>query len=284
MRQATTPLIRHITLAILVAVLLPPLTHAATLATDTPLFLKPSPDAPSVAVLPAGSTVEALPRDTLAAEGIDPLPSGWIAVRYSGPVHGYALNSAVGKDFTLKPGAIIRAGPAADAPVFSIVAEGDTVEAVELVGDWSRVSFEKSTILFLDIGDTLPAEASPAPEQAPAVTTAENTGATEAAATEAAPIPALAAPPPPDIQAAAPRVFQGYLARTRRILGAGPKLDYQLLDENNRRIALLDLSALLITEPIDRFEGMRVSVFGPLLRREGVKDLIIRVETIRLLN
>jgi hypothetical protein len=70
--------------------------------------------------------------------------------------------------------------------------------------------------------------------------------------------------------------------RTRRILWAGPRLDHQLVDEYGRRIALLDLSALLITEPLERFENRAVTVFGPVSRPEDVKDLVIRVETLRL--
>jgi hypothetical protein len=80
----------------------------------------------------------------------------------------------------------------------------------------------------------------------------------------------------------APRTFVGYLMRTRRFLGNGPKYDHQLVDESGRRIALLDLSSLRATSPIDTFENRRVSVYGPGLTRPDVQDLILRVQTLRL--
>jgi hypothetical protein len=88
--------------------------------------------------------------------------------------------------------------------------------------------------------------------------------------------------PAPNPADASPRVFQGVFQKTRRVLGQGPKLDYQLVDANGRRIALLDLSSLLITESLQRYEGEWVSVFGTGTSRPGVSDVIIRVETIRI--
>jgi hypothetical protein len=92
------------------------------------------------------------------------------------------------------------------------------------------------------------------------------------------------AAPTRDATNAAPRVFQGYLKKTRRILGQGPRLDYQLVDENNKRIALLDMSSLLLTDPLDRIESRLVDVYGPGVNLDGVKDVVIRVETLRLAN
>jgi len=84
--------------------------------------------------------------------------------------------------------------------------------------------------------------------------------------------------------AGAPRTFEGYLMRTRRFLGRGPKYDYQLVDENNKRVALLDLSGLQATSPLDTFENRRVSIYGPGLSRPDVQDVIIRVQTLRLMK
>lgn len=258
---------------------------AATLSFDVPLHLQPEFSSPTVAVLPAGSSITALLRDELTNENIAPLPPGWVAVRFPGPLEGWVRNDDVAKDLTVKSGGAVHTTAAADAPVFTMVGEKETADVVETSGDWSKVSVRKELVLFLTAMPP-PAHAAPEPvlstatpmsETAPSLPTVE-----EQSAVSAPSRPAPKPPPQPVMLEATPRVFQGYLARTRRILGAGPKLDYQLVDEHNERIALLDLSALLVTEPLDGFEGRQVSVFGPAMRRSDIRDLIIRVQTLRL--
>lgn len=251
---------------------------AATLAFDAPLHLRPSADAPVLATLPAGTSVVILLRDELAGEGIEALPTGWVATRFSGPIHGYVPTREVAKGLYARSGAVVRAGASPEDPVITMVGDNDEADVVSVEGDWARVSMRKEMLLFFN----------PVPPSARA--------ATSDLALPAGPPPPPTAPQsrvetrPPEVRTApaptdaAPRVFQGYLARTRRILGTGPKLDYQIVDDSNRRIALLDFSALLLTEPIENFEGRQVSVFGPATARQDAGGLVIRVETIRLVR
>ncbi len=246
------------------------LCRAATLPFEAPLHLRPEAAAPVVGAIAAGGSITALLRSELEAEGIARLPTGWVAIRHEGPLFGYAPNSDVGKDLALKPGAIVRAAPTGDGAMLAMITAGDRAEVVSLEGDWSKVVFSKPRILFLN---TL----APPP---PAVASAP--GATTADAPSITPGPAAPTAAEPAITAATPRVFQGYLMRTRRILGAGPRLDHQLVDAGGGRIALLDLGKLLVTDPLDTFEGRRVGVFGPASRSADGRDLVIRVETLRL--
>ncbi|MGH8020614.1 MAG: hypothetical protein ACREIA_20490 [Opitutaceae bacterium] len=260
----------------------------ATLSSETPAHLKPDANAPVIATLPAGSSVTALLPEELRAEMLAELPEGWIAIRHGGPFYGYAPNSAVGKNLYLRPGSIVRTEPANDATMLTMVGADESAELVEVVGDWSKVVFSKTMIGFINPARANgEAEAAPesaddmeTPSAAAGLDTQTNTEATTGPATTV--IPPASSSQEPKVIDATPRVFQGYLMRTRRVLGMGPKLDYQLVDEEGRRIALLDLSPLLITEPLARYENHMVSVFGPVLRRPEVKDMIIRVQTLRL--
>ena len=78
-----------------------------------------------------------------------------------------------------------------------------------------------------------------------------------------------------------PRLFNGLLERTRRIFGRGPKQDYQLIDNQGRILAYLEVQNLLTTEPIERFLGQRVNVFGVPHKPEDSKVIILRVESLR---
>lgn len=274
--------------AVLVCTAAVSLASAATINFEAPLRLKPEDSAPALATLPPGSSITALARDERAAEGIDNLPGGWVAIRYSGPITGYVLSKSVGKDFSLRPGAIVRAAPSAEAPLVAMVSDKERGEEVSTEGEWSKCVVRKEMVLFLNSVPpesrasltevppaTRPAETAPAVATTPQKPTRPET-------TAAPPPETKPAPAPPHVVNATPRAFQGTLMRTRRILGRGPKLDYQLVDESNRRIALLDMSALLLTEPLESFEGRMVSIYGPGMAQDGVDDMIIRVETLRI--
>lgn len=257
---------------------------AATLPTAVSLHLQPDAESPTVGTIAAGMSVTPMIRDELSAEGLGDLPSGWLAMRSNGPFFAYVHNDEMGKDLTAKPGATLHAAPDDASPTILTLEEGDRADAVDLAGDWTKVVFRKELVVFFN---ALP-EASPSEETnpAPAPATISPTAApptTEEPMTPAAE-EAVTVQTESNATNAAPRTFQGYLKKTRRFLGQGPKLDYQLVDESNKRIALLDLSALLLTDPLDRLENRLVTVYGPGLKIPGVKDVVIRVETLRLAN
>lgn len=257
---------------------------AATLPTAVSLHLVPDASSPKIGTVAAGTSVSPMIRDELVSEGLGVLPSGWLAMRSNGPFFGYVHNNEMGKDLTAKPGATIHGAPdSASAPILTLE-EGDRADAVDLAGDWTKVVFRKELVVYFNalpeaspstIGTTAATEPPPsAPESPPVATQSTATNAESAAVVE----------PIHNPTSAAPRTFQGYLKKTRRILGQGPKLDYQLVDENNKRIALLDMSALLLTDPLDRLEGRLVNIYGPGVPMADVKGPVIRVETLRLAN
>jgi hypothetical protein len=250
-----------------------PAARSATLTFDATLHLKADDKAAVVATLPAGTAVAPLVREELQAEGIGELPAGWIAVRFPGPTFGFVLDSEIRKDLTAKPGAIVRVSPSPDTEILTMVGEQDAVDLVEPAGAWAKVVVRRELLLFLN---PVPPESRSQAVPEPLLTPEQ----IDAAAGKTPPKPApVVVPSPAD---ATPRLFQGYLMRTRRVLWTGPKLDYQLVDENNRRIALLDLSSLLVTEDLGSFEGRLVNVFGTGASLPEVSGVVIKVENLRL--
>jgi hypothetical protein len=261
-------------LAVVACAVLPGTAHSATLTFDATLHLAPDDKAVVVATLPSGTAVAPLVREELQAEGIAELPAGWVAVRFAGPAFGYVLDGDIRKDLTAKPGAIVRVSPSPDTDILTMVGENDAVELVEPAGAWAKVAVRRELLLYLNpVPPESRSQAVPEP-----LLTQEQLDAAAGKNAPAAP-PEAAGPKPTD---AAPRLFQGYLVRTRRILWAGPKLDYQLVDENNKRIALLDMSSLLVTEALGVFEDRLVNVFGTGADHPEINGLVIKVENIRL--
>lgn len=268
---------------------------AASLSFDVTMYIQPNENAPVAGILTAGTSIKSLLRDELTAAGLDSPPSGWIAIRHSGPFTGFVENRSVQKDGTINTGAQIHTQPLADAPLLLVVEAGDRAVAREPVGDWSRATIRTDLVVFVNAlppasqrqePDFTPLPVAPEPYVSAPPADAELSVQGKRAK------PAQTLPPPKETKVepapvetnGAPRVFEGYLLRTRRFLGRGPKFAYQLVDENNQRIALLDVSSLMATSPLTSFEDRLVTVYGPAVTRPDVKDLIIRVQTLRLLR
>lgn len=265
MEPIATPRLVQLAAACLALAATPLISAAATADQAVPLHLRPDPDDPVIATLPAGAEFSPLATAELVAEGVTDLPPGWVGIRHPGPYFGYAANVAVAKDLTVNPGAEIRARPEEDAPVLHVVGEDETVEVVEPAAGWAKVVFSSEQIVFLR------ASANP----------------TVAADDEATAPPADAGPEPPEAdragEASGSGVTRGYLLKARPLWRSGQRYDYQLVDEDNQRIALLDTSQLLPAEPIETFANRLVEVFGTPVDSPDVKeDVVIRVQTIQL--
>lgn len=257
---------------------------AATLSFDATMHVSPDDNAETVGTLPAGSSITPVLREDLATMGIAEPPPGWIAVKHAVSIEGFVRTRDIGKDLAMKPDSPIFAEATEGSAMLATVGPQDPVETGDPVGRFSKASLRKDQIVFVNSvppGSRAMSTTKSAPADG-AVSTAALSTTTAPATPAAAPTPKGKAAAPQAAITAAPRTFEGYLMRTRRILGRGPKLDYQLVDENNTRIALLDVSALLVTEPIEFFEGRLVKVYGPGMTMEGVTDAIIRVENLRL--
>ena len=264
--------------------------HAASVSFNAPLHMKPTDDSPVVGEIPAGTSITSLRRDELAELGLEDPPVGWVAIRSSGPFTGFVRNRDVVNDGAVRPGSAIHVQPLPDAPLLLVTEEGDNVTASEPMGDWSRATLRTELIVFAYVlppeSRSQAAEVTEVPSSPENVTISANDAQPKGKSKPAKASRKREPKPEPVVveTAGAPRTFEGYLMRTRRFLGRGPKYDYQLVDENNKRVALLDLSGLQATSPLDTFENRRVSIYGPGLSRPDVQDVIIRVQTLRLMK
>lgn len=264
MESIATPRLVQLAAACLALAAIPLISAAATADQATPLHLRPDSDAPVVATLPAGAAFAPLTTAELVAEGVTDLSPGWVGIRHPGPYFGYAANVAVAKDLTVNPGAEIRARPEEDAPVLHVVGEEEIVEVVEPAAGWVKVVFSTEQIVFLraSANATAPADegTAPAPDAEPASLEADRAG---------------------DVSGSG--VTRGYLLKARPLWRSGQRYDYQLVDEDNQRIALLDTSQLLPAEPIENLANRLVEVFGTPVDSPEIKEgVVIRVQTIQL--
>lgn len=250
--------------------------QAETLETASEMRLNPTPDSPVILTLDAGSELTPLTDETLPPE-MDPPPEGWWAIRILGSYQGYVSNDDILKDFTVGTGATVYLEPSFDGEMLTFFGAGNDAEVISVTGEWARVVIRKTIGGYVAIPG--PEEIQEAEESPPAAT--EIVTEVESTVTDPAP-----APLPPVLtstpnSAMPPRLFSGRLERTRRIFGRGPEQNFQLIDSQGRVLAYLEVQNLLTTEPVERFLGQNVNVFGVPSKPEGSKTIIIKVESLR---
>ncbi len=250
--------------------------QAETLETASEMRLNPAPDAPVILTLDAGSELTPLTDETLPPE-MDFPPEGWWAIRILGSYQGYVSNEDILKDFTIGTGATVFLEPSSDADMLTFIGAGEYAAVISVTGEWSRVVIRKTIGGYVAIPG--PEEVQKPDDSPPAAT--EIVPEVESTVTDPGP-----APLPPVListpnAAMPPRLFSGRLERTRRIFGRGPKQDFQLIDSQGRVLAYLEVRNLLTTEPVERFLGQKVNVFGVPSKPEGSKIIIVMVESLR---
>jgi hypothetical protein len=258
---------------------------AAPLTATTAVHAKPNASAPAIAILKAGAEPVVV-IDAAAAVG-------WQAVELSGPHEVYVHGKDLTKNLDIKPGAEFRTAPKADAPVLATMTPGDKAEITGLRGKWTQMSLDKKIIGYIRTdGATGPAASAYAPK---AASTPNSKPETLNSSLPTAPIPATAStaggPGRPAQMlnlgdggsSALPRLFQGQLVSSRRLLGlAKSPYAFQLNDNAGARYAYLDVSKLLLTDQIDNYIDRTVVVYGTAKPVPNSKDIVIQVESLQL--
>ena len=98
-----------------------------------------------------------------------------------------------------------------------------------------------------------------------------------AEAGHAAPVVAAA-----DSTSALPRQFIGRLVSTRRPLRPRRPYDWALNDDADKRYAYLDVSKLMLAQPLEILADHNVVVFGSARASLDGKDLVIEAESLQL--
>jgi len=250
----------------------PSLGSLESLGADTAVFLQADPKSPVIAQLKRGASVHY----------VGEAPAGWRRVEIAGSFEAYAKNRDISKGLEVVAGANIYTAPAKNAPVLTVAQKGDKTEVTGLHGDFCQIKLEKTLQGFVATG----AVANTPPEAKPLPLPVASTPPPEApvAAAPAAPAASTAAGHPVPVSAATadmPRLFSGRLVSAKRaIINPNPLYDYQLADANGRRFAYVDTKRLVLTERMESYLGLFVTVSGKVRNTVDGKDLVIEAETI----
>lgn len=247
----------------------------APLTATTAVHTKPDAASPTITYLKAGS------EPTPASDSVN-TAEGWTAVQLTGPFECYVQTKDLTKQLAVIPGTALRQTPDTNGPVLKTADRADKTTITGLRGRWTQLSLAGPLVGYIRSGATpasggpmaAPAAAAPAP--APAA------GAPAASGSNLAGQPALSSSTAADA-AQLPRQLTGKFVSARSLLHRHPPFPWELVDNSGRRFAYLDVSNLLLTDPIESFTGHFVVVFGAAQPTRGGKDIVIRVESMQLL-
>jgi hypothetical protein len=238
---------------------------ADTLAADTAVFVQTDPKSPVLARLKSGTTI------TVVGEA----PAGWRRVEVDGPFEAYVHNRDITKGLEVREGASIYAAPQKDAAVLTVAAPGDKTEITGLRGDYCQVKLTKKLQGFIAIGDT----ANMSTDPKPVFVTPPPAAAAPAAAVNAPGHPVPISGNTADM----PRMFAGRLVLAKRaLLNPNPPYDYQLVDVSGRRFAYVDTKRLRLTDKIESYLDLSITLTGTVRNTVDGKDLVIAAESMQL--
>ncbi len=237
-----------------------PLT-AAPLMETTAIHAQPDAATPAIGYLKAGTEPTAVANTTA--------PQGWMAIELPGPHEAYASNNDFSKSLDIHPGAAIRLMPKADAPILTTMQEGDKTEITGLRSGWTQIKLSKTVIGYINVGGGSSAPRAAGSMAAPPAPLAMAAGQ---------PAPLLSSGP----ASALAHTYQGMLVETKRVMLIGPRrdYDYQLNNIDDKRIAFLDVSKVLVTEKMEQYVDRLVTVSGVLKQTPDGKSLVIEVESL----
>ncbi len=227
---------------------------AEPLTRDASVYARPDPSATVLGLLPTGT--EPVP----ALAPAEPAPYGWMAVEVAGARELFVDNKDVGKNLDVKPGSFFYLRPDRRAPVVAVMQAGDKAELANLHGDFTSFKVEKPITGYIKLalaGTTGPARP-PVVVSGPA-----STGEIG--------------------RAGLPRFYEGRFAATQNFITYKHPYTFQLLDPTGTRFAYLDVSRLLLTDPLELYQDRIVIIHGTArtLNQEGTKR-VIEVESLHL--
>ncbi len=273
-----TNLLRFVGIILLGAVAL----RAAPVTATTAVHVRPDRASLTIGMLKVGT------EPTLAPSAPTALPPGWSAVELPGPFEIYVENKDLTKSLDMKPGAAMRLQPKADAPVLGVAEKTDKATITGLRGKWTQLNLEKPMVGYINVGGASASAATMAPP--PASTATAGPAAPFSTAPIVPPAYGMSASgqPAPMVNlndsgpSSLPRQFSGKFVSTRRPLTPRRPFDWALLDDSGKRLAYVDVSRLLQTQQIARYQDHYVVLFGTARTSVEGKDLVIQVESLQL--
>jgi len=246
---------------------------------EQPVHLQPAANAPVIALLGENdpvNPVEATPPLTR-----EQIQAGWKAISVLQNFAGFVHRSDLTKELEVRSGANIYLEPRRESRlVLTEASRNDLFEVSDLAGDWASVTFRKPIIGFIRVTDGEPAALPILPPPPVEMETAVFTDEPPPPARPREQRPVTSGEQLTTIDGTL-RIFEGRVTRARSWIGQSPPYSHQLLDRSGRRIAYLDLSRLLITEPLERAMAGTLLVYGKAESIPDRRDFVIRVEHMR---
>ncbi len=271
-------------LPLLLLVLAAPLAAQETAPAPVDVAPKPAPAAPTeklaaaAAVFTAPDAKSAVIARLKAGAAITPSSGGsipgWRRIELDGPFVGFAHNRDITKALTVREGGSIHVAPRADSPVLTVAGKDDQTDVTGLApgGEWCQIKLQKPLAGYIatgEVANTPAGTAAPVIFSAPA--SAAGSGSTVGR-------PAAVTGGTADL----PRIFQGRLVTAATLLNRNPVYDYQLVDDNNHRIAYVDLKRVVLNDRIENVLNRIVTLNGTLRNTVDGKELVVVAESLQV--
>lgn len=260
------------------------------------LFIKPDIQSEVVATVPVEDSRLGQPQPVMDEARA---ALGWHFADFTDIVEGYVPDRKIGKDLLPVDNALIHAAPADSSPVLDVYRNGDEIEILDR-GPWWKLRLETSfPVYFLlespavlppvtaQAGDALqPLDPEPAPPPQPATATIIETPAIDADPAESAPT-VQPTPSTAERRSVTPAVtgqtFEGRFKRSGKRFGLfAPRAPFYLADANDRRIAWIDTTDIVIPGSLKAFIDQPVIIYGERDFLPGSGDRIIRARNMRI--
>ena len=218
----------------------------------------------------------------VAVPELDLADQGWRFADFTGEVVGYVPDAKIGKDLLPVDGALIQAGPSADAPVLGTYSDGDPLQIVD-TGVWWTVRWTGTFPVFFKAS---------APEPLPPVTVEgpetlsgdrylapENSRLSQPATTGGSSIILTERQRTPSEGIG--QNYEGIFRQSKARMGLfKPKAPFFLEAADGSRIAWIDTQDVIISGTLKNFFDKPVVIYGEMEALSS-RDWILRARNLR---
>ncbi len=267
---------------------------------DIALYLSTDATKPAIAHL---AVSDALISSAKPAPEAAQAEAGWRTLTLPGPVSGYVESKTSHKDMTITPGTPVHTAPDSNSAVLGNSPSNPALVIKSPGIDWSEVSYPGPVTAYFLIAPSKPAAPTVAPAAAvaatPAPTPTASTPAPASAATPAAsginalptrpngtlPTPSRVTATPAGKQADPSDIAHNYFGvlkqRTDTKIGGPTNIRYVLYSAQNQVIALVDLSDVVLPNPLVNYLNKSVKIYGTVYPDSSLPFAVIHAVTLQ---
>jgi len=265
------------------------LTVTAAAAADNPaptgsIAVYLSPDTGKQALLQVG-TGDARLADAKPVADAAKAAAGWQVATLAGPFVGYVQSKTAHKDYSITPGTPVHVSPDENSPVLGTAAQKPFLSVSSPGLDWSEVSFPGPVTAYFQIGApkaVAPAVAAvPATPPTPAVSAPPTRPAGVAPVATLIPVTAAPAAKQADANDVAHYYYGVLKSRTDPTIGGPTNAQYVLYSNRGQVLALVDLSDVVLPNPVVAFLDKSVKIYGTAYPETHAPAVVIHALTLQ---